>query len=87
MLQIKDLLGGFKRIEDPAECRRIAASVMNAVLKTAILTENDIEYSDNECVFHMKANPAVRHKILISKERCLDLLRSALPKLTIKDIR
>lgn len=87
MLQIKDLLGSFKNIEDPSQYKRVAASVMNSILKADVVTEADIDYRAKDCILVLRVNPAIRHKILISKERCLGLLSSALPNMKIVDIR
>ena len=86
MLQIKDLLGNFKKIKDPAQDKRVMAAVINDVLKSQLVGEGDIEFKDKECIVRLRLNPAIKHKILVSKERCLESMRSALPGLTIVDI-
>lgn len=85
MLEIKDLLERFKRVEDPKSVRLGIISVLNNALKAELLTENDIEYKGH--VVWITANPAIKHKILTSKALCLDMLKKALPGHTIVDLK
>ncbi len=85
MFQLKDLLGKFKEVEDPKEIRLMMCSVLNNELGADLVKENDIDFKNN--IVWIRSNPAVKHKILTSKARYLDLLSKLLPNQTITDLR
>ncbi len=73
MLQIKGFLEKFKNIEDPREIRAKMAAIINSVLKSDLINGEDIAHKNN--VLWIKANPAIKHKIFISKPACIAALR------------
>jgi hypothetical protein len=84
MLQIKDLLGKFKNVEDPREIRAQIASALNVAIKADLLTESNIEYKRS--IVRINANPAIKHKIMTSKQVCLNILNQTLGGHVITDI-
>lgn len=85
MFEIKDLLGKFKNVENPREVREKIALAINSVLRADFLKGDDVEYKDH-CV-RIKTNPAVRHRVFVSKADCLAAIKGLLPGHTIVDIR
>jgi hypothetical protein len=87
MFQIKDLLQKFKDVEDPNETKQRIAMAINQVIGVDLLRLENIEFKEKMGIVRINSNPAIRQRIFMVKEKCLDSLRSIFPKKTFVDIR
>ena len=85
MFQLKDLLDKFKSLEDPKESRGRIAEILNITCKIGVLDSKSLEIKKG--IVWLKVHPAVKQRIIMNKQKCLEELKKSLPTEVIVDIR
>lgn len=85
MFQIKDLLERFKSIRDPKEVRNTLSLAINKQIGGDLIKDDMLSVKNN--ILWIKANPAIRSKIFMNKNRCLEAVRKIDQENIIIDIR
>lgn len=85
MFQIKDLLEKFRSIQDPKKIRQSICDVLNKQTNMTFLKPEMLEVKKH--IIWLKVNPAIKQKIFMQKEPCLEALKQNFPEEFFVDIK